>query len=177
MRARGTDRLEDLVAWALITCAVGVVLLAVAVGHLGHEHTLARSRAESASRTLTRATLLDDADGMVLLDGARPRTVLARWTAPDGQVTEGRIVVGTRRSAGDTVPVWTDRAGALVPTPLSAAAAVVVGWTWGVAVALAGWAVLALLWTVVHAWTAHHTAAAWAREWATVEPTWSGRVP
>jgi hypothetical protein len=29
----------------------------------------------------------------------------------------------------------------------------------------------------VRAATARHNAAAWAREWALVEPTWSGRVP
>jgi hypothetical protein len=37
--------------------------------------------------------------------------------------------------------------------------------------------VLVLLWTGVRALTAHRNAAAWAREWALVEPGWSGRVP
>jgi hypothetical protein len=115
--ARGTDRFEDLAAWVLATCAAGVVLLGVAVGRLGAQHTLDRSRAEAAVR----------------------------------------------------VPELAHRT--------SAGTATVVGWTWGVAVVLAGWAVLALLWAAVRAATARRNAAAWAREWALVEPTWSGRAP
>ena len=177
MRSRGTDRFEDLVAWLLTSCAVGVVLLAVVVGRLGHEHTLARSLEENAIRTPAHATLMEDVDGAVLTDGARPRTVMAHWTAPDAHEVEGRVVVSTRHRAGDAVAVWTDRTGRLVPAPITARSAAVVGWTWGVAVVLGGWAVLALLWSAVRAWTAHRNAASWAQEWALVEPTWSGRVP
>ena len=175
--ARGTDRLEDLVAWILTTCAAGVVLLAVAVGQLGAEHTLARSRAEAAARTPARAELLESVDGALLTDGSRAHTAFARWTAPDGRVTQGRVVVTSQHSVGDTVPIWTDATGRIAQPPTSTGTATAVGWTWGVAVTLAGWAVLALLWTGVRAITARRNAAAWAREWALVEPTWSGRVP
>jgi hypothetical protein len=177
LRARGTDRLEDFVAWLLTSLAAGIVLLAVAIGQLGHDHTLQRASTESAARTLAAATLLEDADGALLADGARPRTELAQWTTPDGREVQGRVVVSTRHVAGDVVSVWLDRTGHLVAAPINPTSASVVGWTWGLAVVLAGWAVLALLWTGVHAWTAHHNAATWARDWAMVEPTWSGRVP
>lgn len=175
--ARGTDRLEDLAAWVLTTCAAGVVLLAVAVGQLGAEHTLARSRAEAAARTPVRAELLEDVDGATPADGSRSHTALARWITPDGRVTQGRVVVNSTRSVGDTVPIWTDRTGRLAQAPTSEGTATTVGWTWGVAIAIAGWSVLALLWTGVRALTARRNAAAWAKEWALVEPDWSGRVP
>lgn len=177
LRARGTDRFEDLVAWALTTCAAGVVLFAIAVGHLGADHTLARSRAESAARTPARAELMEDVDGGVLSDGTRSRTALARWTGPDGRVAQGRVVVTTKHVVGDTVSIWMDRVGRLAPAPTQPGNATAVGWTWGVAVTLGGWAVLALLWTAVRAATARRNAATWAREWAVVEPNWSGRVP
>ena len=70
-----------------------------------------------------------------------------------------------------------DRAGQARARPHQPGAATAVGWTWGVAVTLGGWAVLALLWTAVRAATARRNATAWAREWAVVEPNWSGRVP
>jgi len=175
--ARTTDRVEDFVAWALTTCAAATVLFAVAIGQLGHDATLARASAEAAARTPARAELLEDVDGALVADGSRPRTALARWTAPDGHETQGRVIVSTRHAVGDTVPVWLDRAGRLVPAPMTASSATVVGWTWGVAVVLGGWAALALVWTGVRAWTARRNAAAWAREWALVEPSWSGRVP
>jgi hypothetical protein len=177
LRARGTDRVEDFVAWVLTTFAAATVLLAVGIGQLGHNATLARANAEAAARTPARATLLEDVDGTLPGDGSRPRTALARWTAPDGHETRGRVIITTRRAIGDTVPVWVDRAGHLVPAPMTASSATVVGWTWGVAVVVGGWATLALLWTVVRAWTARRNGAAWAREWALVEPSWSGRVP
>lgn len=168
---RGTDRVEDVVAWLLTTCAAGVVLIAIAVGHLGAEQTLARSRAEAAARSPALAELMED------VDGVRSRTALARWTGPDGRLTQGQVVVNARHSVGDTVPIWTDRMGGLAQAPTPPATATTVAWTWGVAVVLAGWAVLALLWAGVRTLTARRNAAAWAREWAQVEPTWSGRVP
>jgi hypothetical protein len=177
LRARGTDRFEDLVAWVLTSCAAGVVLLAVAVGQAGAAHTLDRSRAEAAARTPARAELLEDVDGAVLADGSRSRNALARWTGPDGRVAQGRVAVTSQHVVGDTVSIWTDRTGRVVPAPTKPSAASAVGWTWGVAVTLGGWAVLALLWIAVRAVTARRNAAAWAREWAVVEPNWSGRVP
>jgi hypothetical protein len=177
LRARGTDRFEDLVAWVLTSCAAGVVLLAVAVGQAGAAHTLDRSRAEAAARTPARAELLEDVDGAVLADGSRSRNALARWTGPDGRVAQGRVAVTSQHVVGDTVSIWTDRTGRVVPAPTKPSAASAVGWTWGVAVTLGGWAVLALLWVAVRAITARRNAAAWAREWAVVEPNWSGRVP
>jgi len=177
LRARGTDRFEDLIAWVLTSCAAGVVLLAMAVGQAGAAHTLERSRAEAAARTPARAELLEDVDGAVLADGSRSRNALARWTGPDGRVAQGRVVVTSQHVVGDTVSIWTDRTGRVVPAPTKSSAASAVGWTWGVAVTLGGWAVLALLWTAVRAATSRRNAAAWAREWAVVEPNWSGRVP
>jgi len=177
LRARGTDRFEDLIAWVLTSCAAGVVLLAMAVGQAGAAHTLERSRAEAAARTPARAELLEDVDGAVLADGSRSRNALARWTGPDGRVAQGRVVVTSQHVVGDTVSIWTDRTGRVVPAPTKSSAASAVGWTWGVAVTLGGWAVLALLWIAVRAVTARRNAAAWAREWAVVEPNWSGRVP
>lgn len=177
LRARGTDRFEDLVAWVLTTCAAGVVLFAIAVGHLGADYTLARSRAESAARTPAPAELLEDIDSAALADGTRSRTALARWTGPDGRVAQGRVVVTTKHVVGDTVSIWVDRTGRLAPAPTQPGTATAVGWTWGVAVTLGGWALLALLWTAVRAATARRNAATWAREWAVVEPNWSGRVP
>ena len=177
LRARGTDRFEDLIAWMLTTCAGATVLLAAMIGQLGYDHTLVRAETEAAARTPARAQLLEDVDGTVLADGSRPRTALARWTAPDGHQIQGSVVIATRHTAGDGVPVWLDHDGRIVGAPMTGASATVVGWTWGVAIVLAGWALLALLWTGVRAWTVRNNAAAWAREWAVVEPSWSGRVP
>ena len=177
LRARGTDRFEDLVAWVLTSCAAGVVLLAIAVGQAGAAHTLDRSQAEAAARTPARAELLEDVDGAVLADGSRSRNALARWTGPDGRVAQGRVAVTSQHVVGDTVSIWTDRAGRVVAAPTKPSAASAVGWTWGVAVTLGGWAVLALVWIAVRAVTGRRNDAAWAREWAVVEPNWSGRVP
>ena len=81
-----------------------------------------------------------------------------------------------RHAAGDTVPVWLDRTGRVVAGPPTPATLVAVGWIWGVLAALAGWAVLLLAWFGVQRATAVRNQAAWARDWARVEPGWSGRV-
>lgn len=167
-RARITDRIEDVVAWLFAVLAVVLVGLAVIVGQHAHDRTLIQDNPRN--RQVVDAVVLD-----TLASDQGPAMTVVRWMSPSGRAVIARIPP-IPRATGAHVPVWVDRqTGALAHAPADPAVASVVGWTWGAAVALAGWALLVLAWFGVRTVTARHNARVWEREWARVERLWSGR--
>lgn len=169
-RRRATDRVEDAVAWLLTALALITTLAAFAVGQSGYGQAMDRVRAETADRTMVRAVLVDQATAF------GPQQVGARWPGPGGVVVTGQVRVRERRPAGAEVLVWFDGEGRVADAPMQPSAAVAAGWIRGVLAALSGWSLLALLWVGVRRLVASRNAAAWAREWERVEPSWSGRA-
>ena len=98
-----------------------------------------------------------------------------RDTDSGGQVHEADVAVTRPSSAGTTVPVWLDRTGRIAPAPAEALDAVVVGLVVGLGITAAGGLLLVLAWTNLQHAVDVRNAAAWAREWETVEREWSGR--
>jgi len=101
--------------------------------------------------------------------------VAVRDTDSGGQVHEADVAVIRPSSAGTTVPVWVDRAGRIAPASPGALDAVAVGVVVGLGITGAGGLLLVLAWTSLRHAVEVRNAAAWAREWETVEPEWSGR--
>jgi hypothetical protein len=169
---RRTDRVEDLVAWLLTCLGLLAVLGSVAVGHVAHDAALGRDGAPVA----VRAVLLEDAPPVPAVHQrgpTTPRRVPASWTAADGAVHVIEVVAPPGQRAGSAVVVWLDRAGRVAADPSERGAeAAAFGVSAGLTVVAVSWAVLALLWSGVCRMTAACNAAAWAREWASVEPRW-----
>jgi hypothetical protein len=178
MRPRVADRVEDAVAWLLASLALLVVVIAYGVGTAGHADVLERARTEASQRFAVRAVLLEPSGVMPAADGIPviPQEVRARWTSAGGAAVTGTISVTVRGPAGAEVPLWVDRAGQVVKPPQTAAGAVITGWARGVGTALFGWCALLLVWWAVRRSVAARNAAGWDRDWARVEPAWSGRV-
>ncbi|MFE5732055.1 hypothetical protein ACFQ7A_14270 [Streptomyces sp. NPDC056528] len=127
---RTTDLVE---AWVALAAAV---LLCVAVplagwnaGTSAHESLRRAVRAQQEQRTPTTARVVRPAD--VPASGPRTtesggeerlrRSVVARWTAPDGSSRTGTVTTVRRHSApGDTFALWTDRGGRPVAPPMRA---------------------------------------------------------
>lgn len=167
-RARITDRVEDVAAWLLVVLAVAVVCLAIVVGQLGHDQTLAQDRPQD--RVLVDAVVLDTA---IAVPG--PSGSLVRWTSPTGDTVVGRVPPAAITPGGH-IALWIDRHSGVPSTPpVDLGSAAVVGWTWTGAVALGGWALLGLAWYGLRTLTERHNARSWARDWASVEPAWSRR--
>jgi hypothetical protein len=99
--------------------------------------------------------------------------VPARWTAADGSVRTGAILVSTSAAAGTVVPVWTDRAGNLVDPPRGHDQTVMRG---SAAAMVAG---LGLVMLLVGVRAAARRAldrrrmAAWDAEWSHVAARWT----
>ncbi|MEX0168247.1 hypothetical protein [Streptomyces sp. LMG1-1-1.1] len=130
---RTTDLVE---AWLAFTAAallcVVVPLAGWAAGSSANGSLQRAVRTQQEQRVVTTARVVRAADGpatgprtadAVGEDRLR-RSVVARWTAPDGSARTGTVTTARRHSApGDTFPLWTDRGGHQVAPPLRADAA------------------------------------------------------
>ncbi|MFF8839280.1 hypothetical protein [Streptomyces sp. NPDC015130] len=125
---RTTDLVE---AWVALTAA-GLLCLLVpltgwAAGSSAHGSLQRAVRAQQEQRLPTAARVLRLVD--VPASGPRTtetageqrlrRAVLARWTAPDGTTRTGTLPTARRHATpGDTLALWTDRAGRPVSPPM-----------------------------------------------------------
>jgi hypothetical protein len=172
---RGTDRAEDVVAWVLTAAALVLIVVAGVTGIAVHGQEAERVLLESASRTQVRAVLLEDAP--VVSGEYRDRGITVRaeagWTNRDGTQRTGEVIVRRSASAGETVDVWEDRSGAIVPAPTRSANAVVAGVLAALGVLLAGGTILAAAWYAIRILIAAGNSRRWEREWARVGPVWN----
>jgi hypothetical protein len=169
---RATDRAEDLTAWLVTSLGLFAVLGAVLVGMAAHRAALIPGELGDVSPV--RVVLLADVPAGPADPGPR---VPVSWIAADGTEQTGELVVRAPLPAGSAVPAWLDRQGRLASTPpRHPVEAVAFGVGAALTVAAVAWALLAAAWSAVRRATATRNDAAWAREWARVEPVWRRQV-
>ena len=176
---RGTDWVETIAAWVLVSLGLVCLALSLIVGVRVHAELLDRAHQEAVSRTPMRAVLLRDSiplTSAVDQGSALVAQVPVRYVDPDGVVREGLASVDGALGAGDTVTVWVDRAHHIVPRPTEPDDAAAAGYVSGGIVLVVSLAALTLMWFAVRHVALLRNCARWAREWAVVEPLWSGRT-
>lgn len=175
---RGMDWFEGAIAWLLIFGGLVGSGVALMFGLSIYGGLAERARTEAATRAPVPAVLLQDttqpADPQS--HGSYPVTTRVRWTGPDGVQRVGETAVSGGLDAGRTVTVWADRNNNLVPAPTSTSEAVVAGIM--ISTLLLGLVVAVLMgiWGGVRSWIIARDCADWEREWAAIEPVWSGRI-
>lgn len=172
-------RRSDVVeAWAGlavgVVMAVGAPLTGIAAAH----STQTSLTHENRDRHRAVAVLLRDAPTAA---AARSSGVsidqvhgVVRWTGPHGAVHTGDVAVRAGAKAGSSTPVWLDGRDQLAAPPLSAVQADVETDVMG-AGAAGGFCLLAVVGhRLVRVEIDRRRAHQWQREWAEVEPHWSG---
>jgi hypothetical protein len=137
------------------------------------------SRAQHAQAGWHRVTavLLRKAPASVnpMFEMALKPLVPARWTAPDGTSRTGEIHASANAAVGSTVPVWIDRSGRPVPSPVQRSD-VVDGIVLAASLAAGGVAaVLAVLGFLARWVLDRRRLAAWGARWAVTGPQWTDR--
>jgi hypothetical protein len=173
---RASDVMETVVlALLVVGFAVGAPLLAQAVGARTYAHAHSEEVSQRASRyevSVIPLVLPASGSGGTYQDTDEP----ARWTAPDGTVRTGQVLVpaGTRRGAA--VPAWTTRQGMITDPPLQSSqviaqadfAAVFSVLCLGVLLGGAGVATRSVL--------NRRRMREWGTEWQAVGPRWTART-
>lgn len=176
---RATDRIESVAAWVLASLGLLGAIAVLLVGTQTHASLLERVRTESATRTPVAAVITQDTPPLVASTGrggAQQTRVPVRWVGTDGVERVGEAIVVPPKRAGDVVTAWADREHELVPAPMQAGEALVgAGVAGGIAALWIGMALWMTWWAVRRCILAANRAR-WAREWACVEPLWSGRA-
>jgi hypothetical protein len=174
---RPVDRVESAAWLAALIIALASVPCALTVGSVVHGHELAVSSAQSADRTPATA-MLSEKVPLCQQHGDPPTTVLAgaRWRSASGAVRTGWIAAPPGSLAGQRIPIWIDRSGRPVGSPLTPDQA---QWQGAMAVVDTLAAVVALLATaliLVRRQLDRTRMAAWEAEWHQVEPGWTERA-
>ena len=183
LQRRSIDTIEDLVTWMLITLALLTAVLAATVAARRYGEWMHRAEIETRERTQVQAVLLEPAPQLFAVDSQGravrllPAPVPVRYTAPDGTEQQAQAHVVGPRPAGVTVPMWLDRSGELTSAPTSGIDAVRHAAAGGLGVLAIGAAVLVCSGAAFRSELQRITMARWEREWARVEPRWSGRTP
>jgi hypothetical protein len=180
LRRRSTDRVEDVVLWALVTLGLFTALVAGVTGMRLYGDGMHRVHVETRERTPLQAVLLEPAPYTVTavdrVVRRVPTAVPVRYTAPDGTDRRAVVPVLGPHPPGATVPVWADRSGEITGAPARTVAAVARAATGAGAVLAVGGVVLGGIWLGVHAVALRLDMARWEQEWERVEPQWSGRT-
>jgi hypothetical protein len=171
---RGTDRVEDLAAWALLVAALLTILCGCGLGFRIHDEVAEQGRAQARERTPATATLLADAPtiGSAYATDASvgaAATWLDRW----GKPRTGVVTAPQGLEAGKTVPIWIDASGAPASPPTTARDALAIGGLTAAVVIGACLGLLACLWVILRRVTLAYNCAGWEREWREVAPIWS----
>lgn len=170
--ARGSDRLEALLALAvslLVVASVAVICTRVVADY---DRLAASAAADARSRHLVVATLRPDIPVPAASESAvgQPTAVTATWTLPGGHVRRGVVQVGAGSALPQHVQVWVDQAGGQVAPPLSGAevftTAILGGIVWESVVLI----VLGGVSLLVRRGLDRHRSRAWDRDWL----RWSG---
>ncbi len=183
LQRRSIDTIEDLVTWTLITLALLTAVLAATVAARRYGEWMHRAEIETRERTQVQAVLLEPAPQLFAVDSQGravrllPAPVPVRYTAPDGTEQLAQAHVMGPRPAGVTVPMWLDRSGELTSAPTRGIDAVRYAAAGGLGVLAIGAAILVCSGAAFRSELQRITMARWEREWARVEPRWSGRTP
>jgi hypothetical protein len=169
-------------AWILTATGLLACVVALVVGAQVYGDGAARARAEAVERTPVQAVVLEQPrTSVAAYAGIRsPRavrlSVAVRYRAPNGVERDGAARVSGTPVPGTSVPIWVDRDGAVATAPTSHSVAVQAAVL--SACTLGGIALLLLvgLWQLVCSGISRLNAVAWERDWARVEPMWTGRI-
>ena len=161
-------------AWLLAAAGLFLVLFGVLAGVAAHGDVVERGKPAEREHVQVEAVLLTDRP----LDGVSPGVPAsrpARYVDAAGRENDVVLTLRGHAPAGTSVRAWVDRDGRVVAAPQSRLDSIVIGVLAAGGIIAVGGLVLEGMWLGVRRWLLQRNAAAWAMEWAAVEPEWSCR--
>jgi hypothetical protein len=175
---RRMDRIEAAIRLAtIILLLVAMPLAAIAVGRQADNLALRQAHAQQAAERKVTAVLLEQAQATGFpgpYTSVQLTYVLARWQPPGGPPRSGQILAPAGRPAGSTVTIWIDASGAVASPPPDHRGIVGDATMAAVVTGLVASLLLLGLNTLARRVLDRRRLNAWAAEWRTTGPQWSG---
>lgn len=176
---RPTDRIEKAALGLAVLAAMMLLPVALAIGSETYARGAQLAQQQGPERQQAVAILSEAApqpaptmhSGLV----AQTSPVAARWTLPDGSIRTGTVAATSGSPSGTRVPIWLDRAGNVVPPPVTPAGATGAGVVTAIGLWAVGLTAFAGLYLLVRLGLDRYRLAGWQREWAAAEPGWTHR--
>jgi hypothetical protein len=175
---RRSDRRRARLLVLLVAALLLAPLPALLVGSLAYQHGRQEAAAQLAQRQrVTAVTLAPAGHGRIRVGEQLDVSVAARWSLPAGHPRTGQVLVPPGTRAGTAVPLWVDAEGEPAKAPRSTADIAADAWfaAAGTLAAMGAFTVTGV--ALVRRSLDRRDDLAWARQWAEVEPEWSGRRP
>jgi hypothetical protein len=175
---RRTDRIEAAMRLTtMILLLVAVPLVCIAVGHLSARVAQRQAHADAATDRQVTAVLLEGVPPGNTADpysSVHMSMVLARWQSPGQPPRSGQVLAPVGASAGSTMTIWVDAAGAVTSPPDTGVVDA------AVCVAVVNTCLAAGLILLVSNGLARHALerrrlSEWDAEWRATGPLWTGR--
>lgn len=169
--ARPWDRIEAVVALAVLVLALVAIPVGVLAGSAAHHREAAIAAAQQAERRPATAVLLAPTDPATTSDAGvtvPTESVQARWLV-GGTDRTGPIEAGPGLKAGEHVGIWLNQAGNPVGAPMSGLNVLGLSIGFGALVWAGGMVGLLLVYWGVRSVLDRARLAAWAREWEAVQ--------
>jgi len=119
---RATDRIEALVVVLAVVVSLVAIPIAAAVGTAAYDSRRAGYAEQADTRHTVAATVTDVPAAQIVRTGTT--TVAAEWTAADADHT-GTLSAQSTTKTGDTIEIWVDNNGTMVPAPIPTSRAAV----------------------------------------------------
>ena len=180
-----TDNVEAAAAWLLMALGLVVAALSLMIGAGVYHDGMRRAGFEAGDRTRVEAVVLGASEAPRVgtsggqygrLRPSAPAEVPVRYSGLD---EVEHVAVARPRgpvSAGTPVWIWLDDTSAVVAPPRYPVGVLWDAATAALGVLALGGLVLATMWAAVRTAVRRSNLARWEREWAQVEPRWSGRA-
>ncbi|MEO3861679.1 hypothetical protein [Acrocarpospora sp. B8E8] len=169
---RRSDRVEAAIRLMSVIGVLASVVLGVLLGVRTYRYGLGLEVEQQRTRHRVDATLLETAGPKISLSAPAAGPAMATWKSLNGVPHQGLIDAPAMWQKGQTVHVWIDNRGEIVPRPRDRETTLISGMTVGVGIPLFALALVSLLLLTTRMLTARRARQAWAAEWTIIEPTW-----
>ncbi|GIH26495.1 hypothetical protein Aph01nite_48050 [Acrocarpospora phusangensis] len=169
---RRSDRVEGLIRLLSVFGLLASVVLGALFGVRTYREGLRLEAEQQRSRHPVDATLLETAGPKLTVASPAAGPVMAAWKGPNGIPHQGIIDAPALWHKGQTVHVWVDDRGEIVPRPRDRETTFISGMTVGVAIPVFTLAAVSLLLLTTRLLAVRRARNQWAAEWTAVEPTW-----
>ncbi|GAA0433856.1 hypothetical protein Acor_08130 [Acrocarpospora corrugata] len=169
---RRSDRVEAAIRLLSVIGLLVSVVFGVLFGVRTYQDGLRVEADQQRTRHPVDATLLETVGPKLSVTSPAAGPAMATWKSLNGVPHQGLIHAPALWKKGQTVHVWIDDRGEIVPRPRDRETTLISGMTVGVGTPILTGVLAGLILLTTRLVVARRARRVWAAEWTIIEPTW-----